>query len=129
MFYKRNEYFRYTFDEPLEAEFRVVIAAPEEKESKRGHCQLVNISPGGLKFATKFDIPLEHKPVRLRIEFTLYENSIEVEGSIVWKKPYSDGWMYGFDFVEDTEVEAQIVHELKQSRRTMMGAEKASKRH
>lgn len=118
MLYKRHEYFRYTFGQPLEGEFRIIIGDGEERESHPGDCQLIDISPGGAKIFTKFDIPVERGPVRLHIKFTLLENPIEVRGVIVWRKSYSGGYMYGYDFDEDARLQQLIVKELKLRRRS-----------
>ena len=61
----------------------------------------MDISPGGAKLFAKFDIPVERESVRLHIKFTLHEKLIDLRGVIVWKKPYSGGYMYGYDFDED----------------------------
>lgn len=118
MLFKRNEYFRYTFGKPLEGEFRIVIVDGEERESHPGDCQLIDISPGGAKLFAKFDIPLERGSVRLRVKFILLEDAIDVPGVIVWRKAYSSGYMYGFDFDEDATLEQLIVVELKLRRRS-----------
>ncbi|WP_318615774.1 PilZ domain-containing protein [Sporosarcina sp. YIM B06819] len=118
MLYKRNEYFRYTFGNPLEGEFRIVIDDDQGEESSPGDCQLIDISPGGAKIFAKFNIPVEHRSVRLHVKFTLFEEVIEVLGVIVWRKPYTGGYMYGFDFDEDATLEQIIVKELKLRRRS-----------
>lgn len=118
MLYKRTEYFRYTFGEPLVAEFRIVVENGTDIESSPGECHFLDISPGGAKLFAKFDIPLERESVRLHIKFTLYEKLIDLQGVIVWKKPYSGGYMYGYDFDENVEIEHLIVEELKLRRRS-----------
>ena len=118
MFYKRTEYFRYTFGKPLEAEFRIVVKKDTDMESSPGDCQLIDISPGGAKIFAHFDIPLEgNLPVRLHLKFKLHEKIIDLQGVIVWKKPYSGGYVYGYDFDEDPLIEKLIVEELKLRRR------------
>ena len=123
MLYKRNEYFRYTFGKPLKGEFRIVVEDGQGGESSPGDCQLIDISPGGAKLFAKFNIPIEHGSVRLRIKFTLLEEPIEVSGVIVWRKPYSGGYMYGYDFDEDARLEQVIVEELKLRRRSEINLE------
>jgi hypothetical protein len=118
MLYKRTEYFRYTFGEPLEAEFRIVVEHGKDAESSPGECHLMDISPGGAKLFAKFDIPIERESIRLHIKFTLYEKLIDLQGVIVWKKPYSGGYMYGYDFDKNPTIEQLIVEELKLLRRS-----------
>ncbi|WP_255457361.1 PilZ domain-containing protein [Sporosarcina sp. JAI121] len=118
MLYKRTEYFRYTFGKPFEAEFRIVVTNGTAKESSPGGCKLLDISPGGAKIFTNFNIPIEGESVRLHLTFTLHEEMIDLQGVIVWKKPYSDGYMYGYDFDEDAAIEQLIVEELKLRRKS-----------
>ncbi|MCG3089622.1 PilZ domain-containing protein [Sporosarcina cyprini] len=113
MQYKRTEYFRHTFDEPIEAEFRLLVGEHHSKASSPGGCQLMDISSGGAKLYTEYDIPIELHEVDLRLRFTLYEQPIEQEGKIVWKKRYQNGYQYGFDFLEQPLNARLIVDELK----------------
>lgn len=119
MLYKRTEYFRYTFGKPLKAEMRIVVKNGVDRESSPGDCQLIDISPGGAKIFSHFDIPLDGTlPVRLHLKFKLHEEMIDLLGVIVWKKPYSEGYMYGYDFDENAELEKLIVEELKLRRKS-----------
>lgn len=127
MLYKRTEYFRYTFGEPLEAKFQIVVENGTDTESSPGECHFMDISPGGAKLFAKFNIPLEREAVRLHIKFTLHEKLIDLQGVIVWKKPYSGGYMYGYDFDEDPAIEQLIVEELKLRRRFEVNAGSAVK--
>jgi hypothetical protein len=127
MLYKRTEYFRYTFGKPLEAKFRIVVEHGTDVESSPGDCHLIDISPGGAKLFAKFNIPIEHESVRLHTKFTLHEKLIDLQGVIVWKKPYSGGYMYGYDFDEDAAIEHLIVEELKLRRRSEIGLGSAEK--
>ena len=127
LLYKRTEYFRHTFGKPLEAEFRIIVEDGAGRESRPGDCYLIDISPGGAKIFAKFNIPLEHEAVRLRIKFTLHEEPIEVRGVIVWSKLSNGGYMYGYDFDEDTLIEQMIVGELKLRRRSEIDSENVAK--
>jgi PilZ domain len=112
---------------PLIAEFRIVVGNRMDVESSPGECQLIDISPGGAKLFAKFDIPLERESIRLHIKFTLYKKLIDLQGVIVWKKPYSGGYMYGYDFDDNAEIEQLIVEELKFRRRAEIASGRATK--
>lgn len=120
MLYKRHEYFRHSFGTPLNATFRIVIGE-SANESNPGDCLLLDISPGGTKIATDFDLPTENGPLTVRLHFTLFETPIDVEGKIAWKKQSAGGFQYGIDFVEDPSMEKLIVDDLKLRRRTEIG--------
>lgn len=113
MQYKRTEYFRYTFGEPLEAKFRLAITNGIETTSGIGPCSLIDISPGGARLFTKFDIPDGQDSAKMKVTFTLSETEIDVRGKIVWKKKHRSGYLYGIDFEEDFAKEQLIVDELK----------------
>lgn len=108
----------------MEAGFRIILPGGEGQQSKLGECKLLDLSPGGAKIFSKFDIPVRGEDVRLHLKFTVYDFPIEVDGVILWNKPYGDGFMYGFEFEEDTEIGELIVGELKLRRRSEMNFEK-----
>ena len=101
MQYKRTEYFRYTFGEPLEAKFRIVPTGDLGTTSGVGACSLLDISPSGAKLAMKFDIPSGRDSSQLLITFTLYKKEVEVRWNIVWKRQYRDTNVYGINFEEN----------------------------
>ncbi|GEN82967.1 hypothetical protein SLU01_12790 [Sporosarcina luteola] len=122
MLYKRHEYFRHSFGTPLEATFRILVEG-STNESNPGKCLLLDISPGGSKIISSFDLPVEGMSgsIHLKLEFTLFETPIDIDGKIAWKKHTVDGFQYGIDFVEDPSVAKLIVDELKLRRRTEIG--------
>ncbi|MDW0116978.1 PilZ domain-containing protein [Sporosarcina thermotolerans] len=121
MQYKRHEYFRHTFDNPLSATFRILVEG-SSNESNPGNCMLLDISTGGTKLISSLDIPTDTGPVRLRLNFVIYEANINVIGEIVWKRRGIDGIRYGIKFIEDASTEKLILDELKLRRRTEIGA-------
>ncbi|MBD7985140.1 PilZ domain-containing protein [Sporosarcina sp. Sa2YVA2] len=112
MQYKRHEYFRYTFDQPIEAVMQILLS-DGSAESNRGTCELLDISPGGTKVFTEFNLPEMRGPVQLRLIFTLFEQPITIAGEIAWKKQVFGGFQYGIDFIEDAASANLIVGELK----------------
>ncbi|MEK3935437.1 PilZ domain-containing protein [Sporosarcina sp. FSL W7-1349] len=121
MLYKRTEYFRYTFGEPLEAEFRILKA---EGQSNPGECKVLDLSPGGAKLYSTYDIPVGQKDVRLSLKFTVYNYPLDISGKVLWKKPFNQGHMYGFEFEEDRKIGELIVGELKLRRRAEADSER-----
>lgn len=126
MLYKRHEYFRHSFGTPQDATFRIVVGE-SAAESNPGDCLLLDISPGGTKITTDFDLPVEKGPVSLRLNFTLFETPIEIVGNIAWKKQPIGGFQYGIDFVEDASISKLIIDELKLRRRTEVGSTEEKK--
>lgn len=113
MIYKRTEYFRYVFGAPFEAQFRLVLDEKAGTKSGRGKCKLLDLSPGGAKLTTEYDIPFEREPVQLALEFMLFQERIEVTGNLVWKTQLPDAYQYGFEYDPGFEKERLIIEELK----------------
>lgn len=112
MQYKRHEYFRHEFEHPLKAVMQILLT-DGSGESNPGTCELLDISPGGTKVFTEFNLPETRGPLQLRLIFTLFEQPLTIEGEIAWKKKFSGGFHYGIDFIEDPSIEKIIVGELK----------------
>ncbi|MDW0112636.1 PilZ domain-containing protein [Sporosarcina saromensis] len=117
MYYKRHEYFRYEFNEPLEANFKMLLAEGAF-ESNPGLCRLVDISPGGCKMLTNYEFPDVRGAVHLRLTCTLFKEPLTIDGQIVWKKKDKEGYQYGMDFIENPLMEKLIVDELKLRRQS-----------
>lgn len=123
LFYKRHEYFRYTFGEPLSAEFRIQKVDDSRQLSSKGDCTIIDVSLNGAKIYTTFDIPTAVNRVDLSVVFSIRTHPIEAKGTIVWKKPFRNGFLYGLHFEEDEVRERVIVDELK-----LLGKEEVEKR-
>ncbi|GAE32545.1 PilZ domain-containing protein [Halalkalibacter hemicellulosilyticus] len=116
MRYKRDESFRYEFKQPLDGTFTILT---EGETSKPASIHILDVSPGGIKFTTKLDLPIEEKGYRLKVEMVLSDEQIEIVGTIVWKKPSHGQFVYGFEAEEDEELEKYLIHLLKRYIKTI----------
>lgn len=119
MQYKRNEYFRYTFGEPSAATFRLIkdLGGDQPTEfSNKGNCQIVDISPNGLRMVTELSIAIELIK-RMEISFVIDETPLNLIGELVWCKKSVHGFEYGVKLIGDHDTEQRIVNELKSRRR------------
>lgn len=119
MQFKRNEGFRYKFDEPLNARFKVLVNGQvNNQDATILQCEIHDISPRGIKMFSKEDFG-EHNNMILQLEvnFTLDEVAITAVGDIVWKRPYARGNMYGLMFTNQPRLEQIVISELKARRR------------
>ena len=126
MLYKRNEYFRYTFDEPCEATFRLIKDASEsspEEISKKGKCTVIDISPHGMKMYSELFISIE-KLNHVELQFTLDETLISLIGEFVWSHRKISGYEYGVRFMDDEKGESLIISELKNRRKKEIESKK-----
>ncbi|MFJ8064135.1 PilZ domain-containing protein [Psychrobacillus sp. NPDC096426] len=126
MHYKRKESFRYTYTEPCKATFRLIkdaVGLTEPEKSKKGSCDIIDISPHGLKIFTEFSIAIE-KHIHVELNFTIDESPIDLIGEFVWSHRKINGYEYGINFPEDTYTEQLIVNELKNLRKKSMNIKK-----
>jgi hypothetical protein len=124
MFYKRSEYFRYTFGDQLEAKLHLIVAGNGETESKPGECLIIDISPSGAKIFSAYEFPVNRESLKLHIHFQLHEEIIDVTGKIVWRKPSKGGYLYGFEFADDVKSGEVIIDQLKKMRAIQLHEEK-----
>ncbi|KIL43750.1 PilZ domain-containing protein [Jeotgalibacillus campisalis] len=114
MRYNRNEAFRFAFKEPLHARFSIYEVNGKEVETTEGEIQLMDLSPSGAKTYTELNIPYTaNNSVKITIHFQLNESTYNFKGKIVWKKVWSDGFMYGVSFLVNEDMQQEIVKQLK----------------
>ena len=119
MTFKRTEGFRFTFNEPLNANFVILVdGQPEDIERTKYQCEIIDISPRGMKMFSHKEIG-EHKNqlVQIEVHFILDEVFIKAVGEIVWTKVFGERLQYGLIFENQPHVEELIVDELKLRRK------------
>ena len=119
MVFKRQEGFRFSFGNPLEANFVVLLDGETDSlERSRSNCKVLDISPRGMKIIT--DINLNNyatNNLQLEIYFSLDTTEIKAIADIVWSKPFGSNFQYGLVFEKQPIVEELIIEELKIRRR------------
>lgn len=119
MAFKRTEGFRFTFDEAVPAKYIILIdGKPEEEKPTKYDCEIVDISPRGMKMFSYHEIgEYNNKLLQLEIQFILDEALIKAVGEIVWKKAYGSKIQYGLIIDGQPQVEELIISELKLRRK------------
>lgn len=112
MYCKRNELFRFTFREPLQA----TIKAFQNKEQTLifhgiWEAFIVNISPNGMKIISSANID-PSKDLQIRTSFTLNNTIMEINGSISWKKTSGQNFEYGILENNSAEMRHLLISEL-----------------
>ncbi|SDO51240.1 PilZ domain-containing protein [Alkalicoccus daliensis] len=107
--HKRHEPFRYEFRIPHDTSFYISKVSGRESHSKSGKGVLINISPGGLRMKTSFDLP---EKCELTFEFIIAEMTLQPVGEIVWKRSSGKEYLYGVDFTSEAEAK-DILKALK----------------
>lgn len=115
MQYKRHESFRYTFNEPLIATFKLIVEKDGEfVETKQSDALLINLSPNGARIKTGLDLPVEHGNYLLDLQINLNQTLITMLGKPVWKRKEFGQYVYGLEAIEDDKTKKMIIKELKQ---------------
>lgn len=122
MIFKRKEGFRFSFGEPIDAGFIVLIDGKSVGVGdSRLACKVLDISPHGIKMLAGVDLgSYINKVVQVEVFFTLDQVEIRGVGEIVWSKKFGSGYHYGIVFSNQPGVESLIVSELKARRRKEM---------
>ena len=113
MQYKRKEPFRYTFNPSLPCIFNIVEVDNVPFESKNAEGNLIDISPSGAKLASKLDIPINQKNIKIKLSFKINSDMIYAVGTLVWRKESQLGINYGVQFVNVSVLTDVIMEELK----------------
>lgn len=122
MIFKRKEGFRFSFGEPIEAGFVVMIdGKPVGAGESRLACKVLDVSPRGMKIMTEVDLSnYINRILQLEVSFILDNVEIRGIGEIVWSKKFGSGYQYGIVFYNQPGVESLIISELKARRRKEM---------
>ncbi len=113
MIYKRKESFRFTFNPPPACIFNIVEVDNMRLDSRNAEGILIDISPSGAKLASKLDIPIHHKKIKIKLSFKINEDTIYANGILIWKKTTQLGNNYGVQFVNASDLTDVIMEELK----------------
>jgi len=121
MIFKRQEGFRFKFEEPVTMTFAIYEDGRVNQE-QTAMAELLDISPRGLKMFTEVDLGVNPPPLDLR--FVLDTREVRAYGEIIWSRPFGTGKQYGVFFNNQGAVEDLIVEELKLRRKKEAAEEK-----
>ncbi|AJK89311.1 MULTISPECIES: PilZ domain-containing protein [Lysinibacillus] len=114
MIFKRQEGFRFKFEEPVQITF-AVYENGRVNHRQTAMAELLDISPRGLKMYTEVDLGVNPPP--LDIHFVLDTQEVRAYGEVIWSRPFGSGKQYGVYFNDQGRVEELIVDELKLRRK------------
>ena len=121
MIFKRQEGFRFKFEEPVTMTFAIYEDGRVNQE-QTAMAELLDISPRGLKMFTEVDLGVNPPPLDFR--FVLDTREVRAYGEIIWSRPFGTGKQYGVFFNNQGAVEDLIVEELKLRRKKEAAEEK-----
>lgn len=114
MIFKRQEGFRFKFEEPIQITF-AMYENGKVNHGQTAMADLLDISPRGLKMFTEVDLGINPPP--LDIHFVLDTQEVQAYGDVIWSRPFGNGKQYGIHFNDQGPVEDLIVEELKLRRK------------
>ncbi|MGG2075395.1 PilZ domain-containing protein [Lysinibacillus irui] len=114
MIFKRQEGFRFKFEEPIQITF-AMYENGKVNHGQTAMADLLDISPRGLKMFTEVDLGINPPP--LDIQFVLDTQEVRAYGDVIWSRPFGNGKQYGIQFNDQGPVEDMIVEELKLRRK------------
>ncbi|MFE8703551.1 PilZ domain-containing protein [Cytobacillus sp. FJAT-54145] len=112
--YKREEPFRFQFQNPIPGTFKLLSINGVSGQSKAGSVQVLDVSPNGLKFKSTLDLPIERTKFLMEVSFLLNDELVRVLGEPKWKKREGTSFVYGFVGIDDEETKKEIIERLKQ---------------
>ncbi|MFY3791546.1 PilZ domain-containing protein [Ureibacillus sp. MALMAid1270] len=118
MIFKRQEGFRFVFNEPIEANFVIQGKDGQAIEQKSHPCKILDLSPRGIKIFTEAEIGhYINESVQIEVDFILDVTNIHAIGEIVWSSPFGQGKQLGIQLIDQPDIVDLIINELKQRRR------------
>lgn len=114
MIFKRQEGFRFKFEEPIQITF-AMYENGKVNHGQTAMADLLDISPRGLKMFTEVDLGVNPPP--LDLHFVLDTREVRAYGDVIWSRPFGNGKQYGINFNDQGPVEDLIVEELKLRRK------------
>ncbi|KGR76463.1 PilZ domain-containing protein [Ureibacillus sinduriensis] len=117
--FKRQEGFRYIFNEPIEASFKLIQDGKFVDSGNRFPCKILDISPRGVKMFSEVKLGeyLNKATLQIEVQFVLDVTTIQAIGEVVWRKPFGRGDQYGILFQDQKEIDELIISEMKLRRK------------
>jgi len=118
MQFKRQEGFRFVFNEPIEASFKLLING-QVVNAAGSPCKILDISPRGIKMFSEVDLGeyINKANLQIEVQFILNVTTIQAIGEIVWCKGFGRGHQYGIQFQAQENIDELIISEMKLRRK------------
>ncbi|MFD1039032.1 PilZ domain-containing protein [Virgibacillus byunsanensis] len=108
MYFKRNEPYRYAFDNPING----TLSRIEKNEKVTANVLLLDVSNEGAKVSSTNDIQW-NKSSKINLVFTLNDTSFHALGEISWIKSYHKSTEMGLHLNTDESYQKNMISVLK----------------
>jgi hypothetical protein len=109
--YKRNEGFRLTFKDPIPGTFLILMIQGKSAGENKGILRIIDMSLKGAKVFSTLQLPTPN--TQIKMETTINEQPITIDGELIWNKQVNNGHTYGVSFDPHSYSEQQLLSELK----------------
>ncbi|GGA26219.1 PilZ domain-containing protein [Paenibacillus physcomitrellae] len=114
MYSRRNEPFRYEFNEFLKGRFEIINIDGQEIESHTGPVDVIDLSYNGAKLVTNLNLMNENRDIVIMLHFKISKEDFSIPGSIVYKEAKASGeFLYGVHLNTSKEIKNRLTQELK----------------
>lgn len=113
MRFKRSEFFRYDFGQPIPCEIIILNENQRALSNKRAKAEILDLSLNGLKFLSALDLPYNQKHIQLKFIVRLNEKPLILYGKIAWKKSIAADYIYGVKLETNESTKKELMEELK----------------
>ncbi|PPA70140.1 PilZ domain-containing protein [Jeotgalibacillus proteolyticus] len=114
MRYKRNEAFRFSFDHPIDGQFSIYEINGKELRTGEGKMKVLDLSPSGARIQSGLSIPFtENQSIKILLHFYLNDSFMIFRGKIVWGKTDNHINTYGVQFLNNENLQEEIIRQLK----------------
>ncbi|GAE37475.1 PilZ domain-containing protein [Halalkalibacter akibai] len=120
--YNRNESFRYEFGQPIKCDiyYEQITDGDRKIKSNAQTGAVINMSPKGLQIHLSTDFLEQNRVKEIECQVKLSsEDILTLNGQIVWRKAYLNGYLYGV-FLGDENMEQVIIQELKKYSKSLL---------
>jgi len=119
MYLKRKEGFRFVFNQPIDARFKLLVSGQAIEAIGSCPAQILDISPRGAKMFSevKFGEYIHSSTLQVELQFVLDVTTIQAIGEVVWSKPFGKGYQYGVQFQAQENIDELIISEMKKRRK------------
>lgn len=112
--FRREEPFRYTFNEEVKGLLTITSVDDEYADSKKEYVHLLDLSPNGMKIKCDMDLSIRKNKYEFQVNFILNNKELSLIGIPIWKKqigPHS--FSYGIRGYNNERTKREITEELK----------------
>lgn len=109
MYYKRNESYRFVFNQPVEGK----LTKREDNNTVTTDVRILDASNEGAKIYCKSAIEFK-KNTEIQLSFKLNSTSFHTSGIVKWTKKFQNTLELGLHLNTDDEYKSNIIMELKE---------------